>query len=166
MQKIIGTYREKNGFDFNGCSAGVNNGLFYIITFLNGLSLEEAKKGAAVYQGTGINDFDISYGDHDEDYYIRFSFVYDWDLYIIEIQGQKMTDWDRVPQLKLSYENFDYVFKQWVKIKEENPKYIIITQDDSGWVGLQGKQELDDDEVALVEQYKRDHELQQSVNKK
>jgi len=120
------------------------------------LSLEEAKKGAAVYQSVGGNGFVVDYGDPDQDYYVQFSFVHDWDLYTIEIQGRKTTDWERVPQLKLSYENFDYVFKQWVKIKQENTQCLIITQDDLGWVGLQGKQELDDDEVALVDSCKRD----------
>ena len=129
--------------------------LYYMHTFLENLSLEEAKKGSGAYDVGGINDFDIGYGASDQDYYVRFSFLWDWDRYTIEINGETITDWDRIPQLKLSYENFDYIFKAWAQIKEQNPKYLIISQDDSGWVGLQGKEELDADEVALAEQCQR-----------
>ena len=124
--------------------------LFHMAYFLNNLWLDEAKKGAAVYDSGGINDFDIDYGDPDQDYYVQFSFLWNWDRYTIEMNGETITDWDNIPQLKLSYENFDYIFRQWVKIKEQSSKYVIITQDDSGWIGLQGKQELDADELKMV----------------
>ena len=133
--------------------SGYPESLYYVTDFLNNLWLDEAKKGSAVYNRGGINNLSIDYGDPDQDYDVQISFKTDWSRYTVEVNGETITDWDNIPQLKLSYENFDYIFKQWVKIKEQNSKYVIITQDDFGWIGLQGKQELDADESELVEQY-------------
>ena len=134
--------------------------LYYMECFLHNLWLEEAKKGVNAYYERSINDFSIDYGDADEDYYVAFSnrSLLDLKQYEVEIDGQRFVDSAQIPKLKLSYENFDYVFKAWVQINEQNPKYLIITQDDAGWVGLQGKEELDVDEIALVEQCQRKQE--------
>ncbi|MBI2345010.1 hypothetical protein HYV10_02990, partial [Candidatus Dependentiae bacterium] len=42
----------------------------------------------------------------------------------------------------------------WSKILVSDPEYLIITQDDTGWIDLQGKDELTTVEINLVEIYK------------
>jgi hypothetical protein len=98
-----------------------------------------------------MNNFVVEY--EGDDFFIAFHDKMTYDDSMSEIDGYRFLDDDRIPKLKFSKENFDYVFNQWVKIKEQNSKYVIITQDDSGWIGLQGKNELDATEADLVEHY-------------
>jgi hypothetical protein len=86
-----------------------------------------------------------------DDYYLAF-----YDRGLDAVLSSNSHDFNNVafdketPMLRFSKANFDFVLIEWVKIKEQNSKYVIITQDDSGWIGLQGKQELDADELEMV----------------
>ena len=68
--------------------SGYPESLYYVTDFLNNLWLDEAKKGSAVYNRGGINNLSIDYGDPDQDYYVQFSFLWNWDRYTIEMNGE------------------------------------------------------------------------------
>jgi len=121
---------------------------------LRSFSIREVTDALLGKELQGCNNFVVEY--EGDDFFVAFFDKMSFESSMKEISGYRFLDDDKIPKLKFSKENFDDVLKQWVKIKQENPQYLIITQDDSGWVGLQGKQELDDDEVALVDSYNRD----------
>lgn len=102
------------------------------------------------------------HGEEDDNYYIAF---YDpiLDSYIEQMAekkyGEKILIFDdETPMLRLSKENFEKILKSWKVILTKKPTYLIITQDKSGWINLEGKEELDIEELALVKTYKRELE--------
>ena len=57
--------------------------------------------------------------------------------------------------LKFSKANIEEVLRSWEKLKNFDHKYLIITEHDNGWVDLEGKQELSDDDMKIVESSKK-----------
>ena len=57
--------------------------------------------------------------------------------------------------LKFSKINFEHVLKMWPLVLGFQPKYLIITQDDDGWIDLQGKNELIDQDCLLIEKHEK-----------
>lgn len=148
MQIIVLENIEKR-FNLIGRSVGIIDTLYYMIEFISfsDRMIQKIKK----CEIGSVNNFVIDY--QEDDFFIAFHGKMTYDDSMSEIDGYRFLDDDKIPKLKFSKENFDQVLSEWVKIKEQNSKYVIITQDDSGWIGLQGKSELDADEVELVEQY-------------
>lgn len=144
--------------------------LIYMQEFLENLSLEQALQGPKAFHLSQINDFMIEYNKKSNDnFYVAFWNLIDSSPYETEVNGITILHDEKIPKLKLSYENFDYIFKQWVEIKQKNPKFIIIEQDDTGFINLHNKKELTIEELALVEQYKKNvarwnNERQKKIN--
>jgi len=127
--------------------------------FLSSLSLEDRIKGAKLYNRGQSNDLVIDYGqDWGEDFYIAFWDLGNWLEYETEIDGRKVLDDSKVLKLKLSYENFESVFRQWDQILKATPQYLILSQDEVGWIDIFGKGILSEDKQMLVEKYNLDQE--------
>lgn len=57
--------------------------------------------------------------------------------------------WDDVPKLFMTIENYVEIVQKWQRIVlQERPNYIILSQDDTGYVDLVGKDELSEQDVA------------------
>lgn len=106
-----------------------------------------------------------------DDYYIAF---YDASLDLLyedkyDIKGI-VYDENRL-MLKFSEKNFKEILNSWKHIYQKKPLYLIITQDDDGWIDMQGKQELDEEEKILVQRYQnhqeelKKEEIQRALNR-
>ena len=131
--------------------------LIYMQEFLANLSLEQAQRGAQAFHLSQINDFMIEYNKKSySTWYVAFWNLLDATPYETEVNGITVLHDERIPKLRLSYQNFDSIFKQWAFIKQTTPQYIIIQQDDTGFVQINNENELEIEELALVEQYKKE----------
>lgn len=150
---------ERTNYDYPLIGYSNNSDLLrYMQEFLENLNDATAQRGALAFNLSQINDFVIDYGkDSDDDFYIAFWNLVDSSIYETTMKdGTKVLHDDAIPKLKLSFENFEYIFKQWTYIKQTQPKYVVIIQDDTGFVHLYDKQQLDIEELALVEQHKKE----------
>lgn len=145
--------------------------LIYMQEFLENLSLEQALLGIQNFHLTQINDFMVEFGSkkNKQDFYVAFWNLIDATDYETEVDGITILHDEKIPKLKLSYENFDYIFQQWTHIKQTVPPYVIIQQDSTGFVHLYDKTNLNIEEHALVEQHKkevarRNNELRKKIN--
>lgn len=130
--------------------------LNYMVEFLENISLEQALQGAQAFHLSQINDFMIEYNKKKSDkYYVAFWNLIDSTPYQTEVHGITILDDEKIPKLKLSFQNFEYIFTQWAYIKQTNPRFMIIEQDNTGFIHLYDKKELTIEELALVEQYKK-----------
>ncbi len=151
MEKRVLKHVERHRYTLIGYTSGSFK-LYYLHIFLENLSLEEAKQGASEYVFADYNDFVVDRA-FDDNYYVAMrDSLLDSD-YEIEINGEMLLDFEKIPQLKLTYENFDYIFKAWIKILEERSPYLILMQHDSGWVEIQGKDALSLDEQVLAAEF-------------
>lgn len=56
--------------------------------------------------------------------------------------------WDDIPKLYMKIENYEEIVKKWKEIVlKQRPNYIILSQDDSGYVDLIGKDELSEQDL-------------------
>lgn len=75
--------------------------------------------------------------------------------------------WDtETPMLRFSKENFEHILNFWDTVKDNEPEYYIITQDDTGWIDVQAKNELSSDELRMVQEYKEYKEKKQEEEQK
>lgn len=145
----------KHGYQLVGYTQG-STLLTYMQEFLENLSLEQALRGAQDFHLSQINDFMIEYNKKPtNNFYVAFWNLLDSSPYETEVNGITILHDEKIPKLKLSYKNFDYIFKQWAHIKQTHPQYVVIQQDDAGFVHLFDKSSLDIDELALVAQHKK-----------
>jgi hypothetical protein len=66
--------------------------------------------------------------------------------------------WEEIPKIEISIQDWEFLQKKWHQIKEENPKYIVFTLDDSAdldKIDLFGKDELSEQDL---QDMKIDHE--------
>lgn len=57
-----------------------------------------------------------------------------------------------VPRLLMTRQNYDEVINVW-NINIDNPKqYVVLSQDDLGWIRLEAKNELSADDLASIEE--------------
>ena len=56
--------------------------------------------------------------------------------------------------LELSNENYNYIFQQWNKVVEQRPKYFVLSRNDNGWIDLELKNELSNDDQKYLDQDK------------
>ena len=57
--------------------------------------------------------------------------------------------WDDVPKLYMKIENYVEIVEKWQEIVlKQKPNFIILSQDDSGYVDLVGKDELSQQDLA------------------
>lgn len=56
--------------------------------------------------------------------------------------------WDDIPKLYMSIQNYEEIVQKWQDIVlKQKPNYIIVSQDDAGYVYLVGKDELSQQDV-------------------
>jgi hypothetical protein len=56
--------------------------------------------------------------------------------------------WDDIPKLYMSMQNYVEIVQKWQNIVlEQRPNYILLSQDDSGYVDLIGKDELSEQDL-------------------
>ena len=56
--------------------------------------------------------------------------------------------------LKISRKNYEYMTKKFEKINKEQPKYFILSYDDNGWIDLESKNELSQEDWQYIDQDK------------
>lgn len=56
--------------------------------------------------------------------------------------------WYDMPILEMSLQNYEIIAQKWNNILKIKPKYIILSQDDAGYVDLVGKDELSQQDLA------------------
>lgn len=135
--------------------------LQYMQEFLENLSLERAQAGAQNFRLGQINDFIIDYGNKKDDtFYVAFWNLIDSKPYEIKVGNNQVLDDRKIPKLKLSFHNFDDIFKKWIDIKLTSPQYLIISQNNSGWVELDTPEQLTIEQEALVQQYTQEKKRQ------
>ncbi|MCX5923107.1 MAG: hypothetical protein NTU89_00920, partial [Candidatus Dependentiae bacterium] len=55
--------------------------------------------------------------------------------------------WFDMSKLEMSTENYELVQKQWEEISKRMPEYVMLTQDDSGFVEMVGKDTLSEQDL-------------------
>ncbi len=129
-----------------GASNNIQKKIWLMLMFIEHIAYEK-NLDISTFNSGGCNDFRIDYGDLDENYYVMFS-----DDFISKIYGYKNStiDIDKIPSIKVSYKNFDYILKRWNLIQKQKPIYLIISQDESDWINLESKEKLSTKEQVLV----------------
>lgn len=56
--------------------------------------------------------------------------------------------------LRMSRDNYNYIINKWNKVIEQKPKYFILSRDDNGWIDLELKNELSDEDQQYLDQDK------------
>ena len=67
--------------------------------------------------------------------------------------------------LKLSNKNYNHIALQWNKVVEQRSKYLIFSQDNNGWINLELKDKLSQDDFAAIEEDKQIKSKQGNVVK-
>ena len=103
---------------------------------------------------------EIIHGDREsgDDYDIAF---YDpiFDSYVEELSEKKYGEKntivfdDETPMLRLSKKNLAALLLFWEKLKNRQSEYYILTQDDKGWVEVEAKEDLSDQEKQMVREF-------------
>jgi len=93
---------------------------------------------------------------------LKMSFNEQYDWITVEIQGEqviiwdsfdeKHESWDKISKLYLSKKNYDQVVDEWNKNAQSPAKYLTFCRDDKGWIHLEAKNELSQDDLAAIEQ--------------
>jgi len=63
--------------------------------------------------------------------------------------------WNDMPILEMSIQNYEEILSKWNNIIDTKPQYIIVSQDNTGYVDLVGKDELSEQDLADM---KTEHE--------
>jgi len=56
--------------------------------------------------------------------------------------------WDDMPKLEIGLQNHEMILQKWHIIADSKLKYIVISQDDAGYVDLVGKDDLSEQDLA------------------
>lgn len=99
-------------------------------------------------------------------FYLSVYPIHDWiiteredDLVTLRIHfpGDDSGDFDNEEsKLKLSYVNYQSVAKQWDEVIEKPSKYLVLSQDESGWITLERKEELSKQDLDFLESEKQE----------
>lgn len=161
MIKIIAEknhWNNKNHYQviFSSTTQEDKDQLSLLIDLWNDRIFSDIKQGQDVEEYNGIlikyNLFNL------KNYYVIFYNSQLWDDYWENVceqkYGVKEFVWDEdVPMLKFSEKNFKEILNFWQQYANNDFQYLIITQDDFGWIDIQGKQELDEKEKILIQSY-------------
>ena len=118
------------------------------------------KNSFGEYMVGDLNNIWVNYNLFDaQDYYISFydsTNNDDWLDVCEKKYGERELILDpEMPLLHFSKENIEEVLRSWEKLQNFDHKYLIITEYDNGWIDLEGKQELSDDDMKIVESSKK-----------
>jgi len=89
--------------------------------------------------GANMNDYDMDWEENN----VHVSCMY-YDKYIMKDEDES--------ELVISGDNFKAIVEIWKKIRKNPTPYLVIVQDDTGWIWVQGKQELDESDLQEVEE--------------
>ncbi len=73
--------------------------------------------------------------------------IYIW----VDYLEKEYDDWKDIPKLELSQENYTKIIEQWNNNLENPASYLALSQNDTGWINLEGKQELSQDDLDYIE---------------
>lgn len=76
--------------------------------------------------------------------------VYVW----INLDEDDYDNWEDISKLIMSKENYDYILEKITKVANQKPKYFIMSYDDNGWIDLETKDELSQDDMRYIDQEK------------
>ena len=87
------------------------------------------------------------------------------DIQFDNLEGKKSFDeeysvyskkrWQDMPTLEMTIQNYEAILEKWSNILKTKPNFIILSQDDSGYVDLIGKDELSEKDLIDM---KNEHE--------
>ncbi len=76
--------------------------------------------------------------------------VYVWDNF----EEDDYDDWEDIPKLIMLKENYDYILKQLTEVIDDQAKYFILSYNDNGWIDLEPKNKLSQDDWRYIDQEK------------
>ncbi|MBI2352824.1 hypothetical protein HYV11_01100 [Candidatus Dependentiae bacterium] len=76
--------------------------------------------------------------------------VYIWDSF----DEDDYDNWEDIPKLIMSKQNYDYILGKIAKVVNQKPKYFILSYGDNGWIDLEIKDELSQDDLMHIDQEK------------
>ena len=93
--------------------------------------------------------------------YSSFIPMYDWMMF--DIKGEDYIIWNQfvadeyssfkdVPKLKISKKNYNEIEQVLRENSQKEAPFLVFTQDDSGWITLERKQELSADDLKFIEE--------------
>ena len=65
-----------------------------------------------------------------------------------EEEGDSQED---IPKLEISKENYNKVIEQWNNNLQNPAPYLVLSQNNAGWINLECKQELSQDDLDYIE---------------
>ena len=143
---------------FTNISRDSMNQLSMMIGILESNELDKAENGMMPEYSSDW--LEIMHGDKEsgDDYDIAF---YDpiFDSYVEELSEKKYGEKntivfdDETPMLRLSKKNLAALLLFWEKLKNRQSEYYILTQDDKGWVEVEAKEDLSDQEKQMVREF-------------
>ena len=66
--------------------------------------------------------------------------------------GDEEDEYKEYPILKISRKNYEYIATRFYEVNEQKPKYFILSYDDNGWIDLEIKHELLQEELKYIDQ--------------
>lgn len=95
--------------------------------------------------------------------HMSFNELHDW--ITVDFQGDQVIIWDsfdenhdsweNISKLYLSKENYDQVIKEWNENAKNPAKYLVFARDDNGWVKLEPKNKLSEEDLQAIEEDKK-----------
>lgn len=73
--------------------------------------------------------------------------IYIW----IDFLEEEYDSWQEIPKLELSKENYDQIIEQWNQNIENPAAYLVLSQDESGWISLEPQKELSQQDLDFLE---------------
>ena len=66
--------------------------------------------------------------------------------------GDKEDEYKKYPILTMSKKNYEYIGTRFYEVNKKKPKYFILSYDDNGWIDLEIKNELLQQELQYIDQ--------------
>ena len=66
-----------------------------------------------------------------------------------------LDDFGNCPTAELSKENYNKIIDEWNKNIDHHAKYLILSQNDTGWIVLWPKEELSKDDLLFIKKEKQ-----------
>ena len=161
MKKLfLKTTEDKDGYGIPSGARTKNFSLGQLVTFLEAWGDKDPNE---IYTCNGLNWEWLHLGKTNDE-----KIVYLWDsdmvknqakIFDLSKQEQEAFDnayeaysdkrWDDMPKLYMAMENYVEIVEKWQDIVlKQKPPYIIVSQNDTGYVDLVGKDELSQQDLA------------------
>ena len=70
----------------------------------------------------------------------------------MDFPGDEDEELDPNSILRMSRKNYEYIGTKFYEVNEQKPKYFILSYDDNGWIDLEIKHELLQQELQYIDQ--------------